>query len=646
MSAITGIVNLNKENIPVENGIRMKKCLEDFPFNQSDTWHKNNVYLGCHAQWITPESKHEKLPFYNSERKLAITSDAIIDNRDELFSYLQVEREKRESISDSELILLSYCKWEEDSPKYLVGDFAFLIWDERKQKLFGARDFSGSRTLYFHRNNQRIAISTIIEPLLQLQEIKKELNDQWLAEYIAISSVVDVVDTTITPYKHIEQLPPSHSFTIVDGKFKMTRYCTLSNNEPLKLKSNFEYEEAFQEVFQEAINSRLRTYKNVGAHLSGGLDSGTVASFAANGLKGQQKKLHTYSYIPPEGFEDFTPKYRLANETPYIQSTADYLEGTINNTYLDFESKDPFLEIDNFLEIMEMPYKFFENSIWLKGIYEKAHQDGVGVLLNGGRGNLTISWGPALEYYSLLLKQLKWIHLYKEVAAYSRNYGVKKSRTFSYVSKLAFPIINQISQSIKPYKYPRLINSEFANRTNVFEKLSFHGIHEVGDSFPDIFEDRKRHFQELFHWNATNTLSTKLSLRYGLWKRDPTNDLRVIRFCLSVPEEQNVQNGFDRSLIRRSTVNYLPDKVRLNQKYRGVQGVDWVHRMSSNWNHFVDELDLMVRESRVFEYLDEEVIKTAILKVKEGPRPERATDPYYRIAIRGLIINRFISKFH
>ena len=75
---------------------------------------------------------------------------------------------------------------------------------------------------------------------------------------------------------------------------------------------------------------------------------------------------------------------------------------------------------------MEMPYKFFENSIWLKGIFEKAHEEGIGVLLNGGRGNLSISWGPAIEYYAILLKKLKWIRLYKELNLYSNNIGVKK----------------------------------------------------------------------------------------------------------------------------------------------------------------------------------------------------------------------------
>ena len=109
---------------------------------------------------------------------------------------------------DSQLILLAYYKWGEESPKYLVGDFAFMIWDEREQKLFGARDFSGYRTLYYYRDHQRFAFCTTIEPLLKLPYIKKELNEEWLAEYLAISGMIDTVDARITPYKNIEQIPP------------------------------------------------------------------------------------------------------------------------------------------------------------------------------------------------------------------------------------------------------------------------------------------------------------------------------------------------------------------------------------------------------------------------------------------------------
>ena len=101
---------------------------------------QRKYFFGCHAQWITPESVGEQLPFYNYEKQLTITADAIIDNRDELFEKLQVDYSDRKNMADSELILLSYQKWGEEAPKYLVGDFAFMIWDE-KQMLLGPEIF-------------------------------------------------------------------------------------------------------------------------------------------------------------------------------------------------------------------------------------------------------------------------------------------------------------------------------------------------------------------------------------------------------------------------------------------------------------------------------------------------------------------------
>ena len=93
-------------------------------------------------------------------------------------------------------------------------------------------------------------------------------------------------------------------------------------------------------------------------------------------------------------------------------------------------------------------------------------------------------------------------------------------------------------------------------------------------------EHRRNHYQQLYVWNKSGVANTKISLRYSLWDRDPTNDLNVIRFCLSLPDEQYVQDGMERSFIRKATKNLLPDKVRLNQHVRGIQGADTVHRIS------------------------------------------------------------------
>ena len=90
-----------------------------------------------------------------------------------------------------------------------------------------------------------------------------------------------------------------------------------------------------------------------------------------------------------------------------------------------------------------MPYKFFENSFWLKGMFEKAHEEDIGVLLNGDRGNFTISWGLPLEYYSLLLKRLKWIRLYQELNHYRKNVGGSRLRNLKVITRIGFPILDR-----------------------------------------------------------------------------------------------------------------------------------------------------------------------------------------------------------
>lgn len=642
MSAIAGIYYINKQAFAVEHGDRLMGALQRYPADDVQTWHKGYIYFGCHAQWITPESVGERLPYYDEKKQLAITADAIIDNRAELFEKLHVPHFQR-NMSDSELILLAYDKWGKEAPKLLIGDYAFMIWDERRHLLFGARDYSGTRTLYFHRTSGRFAFCTTIEPLFTVPGVEKILNEQWLAEYLALPHMSESLDASSTVYKKVGQVPPSHTITVEGDKVSFSRYCVITDVEQLRLKSNEEYDEAFREVFQSAVTARLRTHRQVGAQLSGGLDSGSVVSFAAKDLLKLNKRLHTYSYVPPRDFVDWTPKSRMADERSYIQSTVQYV-GNIKDHYLDFKEKSPLTEIDNLLETLEMPYKFFENSAWHAGICEKASEQGVGVLLCGDMGNFTISWGQAVEYYAALLKKLNWICLFRELNQYSQNKGIKKSLIFPVIAKTAFPFLNRFSRSKKPVQYPFLVNPALAKRTDVFNKLKEHGVRLKNDK-RTVFELRKILLRDVFYYNHNGASAAKLSLRYSLWRRDPTNDERLVRFCLSVPEDQFVQNGLDRSLIRRATQNCLPDKVRLNHQVRGIQGVDWVHRMSPSWNTFVQELHQLSKDPVMSEFVDMQVVKTAISKVREGPRPEYALNPEYRILMRSLIIYRFLKKF-
>ncbi|MDT3699196.1 MAG: asparagine synthase-related protein [Thermincola sp.] len=644
MSAIAGIFHLDGETVKTEHSSRIIGALQKYPADRTQTWAKENVFLGCHAQWITPESAGEQLPYYDHKRKLAITADAIIDNRDELLERLHILQAYRKTISDSELILLAYQEWGEEAPKNLIGDFAFMIWDEKKRRFFGARDFSGCRTLYYFRTPQRFVFCSVIYPLFSLPYVHKELNEQWLAEFLAIPGPHDSTDITSTVYQNIEQLPPSHSISISSQGVKTSRYCTLTGGERLHFRTNQDYEEAFRDVFQSAVTARLRTHRNVGAHLSGGLDSGSVVSFAAKALQEQAKKLYTFSYVPTDDFVDWTPKHRIADERPLIIKTIRYV-GNIKDNFLDCAGKSPFSEIDDMLETIEMPYKFFENSFWIKEIYEQAQKLNIGVLLNGARGNFTISWGPALDYYASLLKKLKWIRLYREIYFYCHNMDVGRRRTLSIVRKKAFPFIERAFAPKDRYTFPELINPEFAKKTGVFNRLHEQGVNIGGSSTPSIYEGRKQQFEQLYYWNLNGTMGSKLSLRYSVWDRDPTNDLRVVRFCMALPEEQCVQNGVDRALVRRSTKGFLPDEVRLNQRVRGIQGADGVHRMLPAWNKFIDEILKLMADNNVSEFLNLEAVKAAISAIGSKPSPENAFDSEFKVLMRSLITYRFIKKF-
>ncbi len=640
MSAIAGFVHFHDEPIRSEIGAKLMCALQRFPADHSAAICTDHAYLGCHARWITPQSITEVMPMQHKERSRYITADAILDNRDTLCDLLQVEHRRRSIIGDGELILLAYDKWGTDAPAQLVGEFTFLIWDEQERTLFGARDQTGMRTLYYHFAQGRFSFCTALAPLFALPWVNRRLNERWMAEFLAIPGMMESTDLYATAFESIVQLPPAHSFVVKEGRIHYTHYDQLIPEQPLKLGSNEEYEEAFRDVLRSAVHARIRTHRQVGATLSGGLDSGTVASLAARALSEQDKSLHTYSYVPVADFEDWTNKRMAANERPYIEQTVEHI-GNIKPSYLDFEGRDPYTEIDSWLDLLGTPYKYYENSFWIRGIYERASKEQVGVLLTGARGNFTISWGPAIDYYTVLLRRLQWLRLYQELRLYCGYKQIKRSRMLSILARKAFGLAASSGTDKEGAVLP-LVHPELEQKYEVMTRIKEQELH--GEASLNSFDVRRRKFANLTIANKNGVMSTSLSLRYGVRERDPSGDLRVIRFCLAVPVEQFVQQGMDRSLIRRATRDYLPDSVRLNQRVRGVQGADWLHRILPQWPQFVAEVHGMLQDDKAAYYMDLGTVRQALTEIAQPPSPDYASHPSIRLLMRSLIAYRFIRE--
>ena len=281
MSAIYGLYDLNKNEFNHEKALKLEVGYDKYKFDKSNNYEKENLFLGSKQQFFTKEAKREILPFYNDENKVVITADAIIDNREELIKVLDLDKD----ITDSQLILNAYLKWQEECVQHLIGDFAFVIYDEIKERLFAARDHVGKRTFYYIFKENEFTFSTSIKPLAEMKSVLESLviNEKWLIDYLAIEGAISSIDLNETIYKDIRQLPPAHCLMVSKNGIAVKQYWFPEKIEQIKM-SDEEYVEKFKEIYQEAVECRLRTSKNIGIMISSGLDSTSVAAFAADSL--------------------------------------------------------------------------------------------------------------------------------------------------------------------------------------------------------------------------------------------------------------------------------------------------------------------------------------------------------------------------
>jgi len=614
MGAVCGIY-LRTAGSSFDHQTHGKKMMENlilYPYDMANTWNDGQVFFGNTNNHITPESCYEVLPRFLDDEQLAMTSDAIIDNRDELMYELGISEDVSICIPDSELILKAYLKWGEDCPKHLIGDYAFAIWDKKKKMIFCVRDHVGKRTLYYYNSGDIFAFATVIKPLLTLKDNRVEFNEEWIANNLATNIPLNQLDTNTTVYKDVYQLPPSHVLKITVDAIELLKYWDPCKVKRLKLKNNEEYEKAFRKVYFEAIKCRLRSNKSVGVLLSSGLDSGSVACIAAPMLNKEGKSLKAYTSVPFEEYKDWVGSNATADESELIKS----ILRQYNNIDVKFcasEGINSYNSLDRLLVLMEFPFKYVQNLFWVDELVSNARKEGCSVILNGQSGNYTVSFGDIASFFYTMITKGKLVAGLKEAYHYSiannRNY---KSVLFSLlvlcvpksiISLYKFLRGNSSHNKNEPPK--ALINSEFAKLNKIDKKLKKYKFGKYASKVRTI-DDIHRFTADGLLFSQAAEVEAKLSLQYGIVLRDPTRDKRVIEFCMSLPETQMVHKGVERSIIKRSMKNILPDKIRLNNTTRGVQSADWIQRLNSEWDNIKVEYIDAINKPQIQRWIDKD----------------------------------------
>jgi len=565
MSIFFGIFNRNGTPVNTNIANNMFKVMTNWNLDINNLLIDGPVAIGHGMLWNTLESKYEHLPL--DKDSYILTMDARIDNRYELAKQLELPNCPMSQIGDSELILAAYKKWGEECPKYLLGDFAFVIWDKKKQQLFCARDYIGIKPFYYYLDNEKFIFSNEIKIFFAYPGIEYTLNKNAIAYYLKYNFLAE---QSTTFYENIHKLLPATTLIIKKNEEKIYTYWEAEKCPKIRYENVDEYIYKARELLEKAVYDRMRSIYPIASHLSGGLDSSSIAVLASRKLAENRHTLTGFNWIPilDHNNNDYF-EWRNSKKIALLEN--------IKHKAIDLSEND-ILDIYKTVDITlgDAISFWYENPI-----QQYASKKGIRVILSGTGGDQFISHKgreKSVEFFSR--------ENYKRInrASHSKISGVLNMirETIKYVIRpiipnLAFCFYNRTNCR---YKTPKYVQPSIAE---LMKKL------RISNGPIDNTDVQKSMISELTSgsiqsridsWSTSGRLN-KLEYRY------PLLDKRLVEFALGIPEELFSQNGKKRFLFRRMIEDLLPHEITwFETKYEPVRVKNYMtmaKKAHNNW---------------------------------------------------------------
>jgi asparagine synthase (glutamine-hydrolysing) len=237
------------------------------------------IALGHRRLSIIDLSECGNQPLRNAEGNVLLIFNG------ELYNYRELKNELTDyeyrSATDSEVVLAAYERWSFNCLEHLDGMFAFLIYDARSKKVFGARDRFGVKPLYWAQHKTGYIFSSEIRSILSTGLVNAEISRNAVGNFLKYQSVFPP-DTMIDG---IHKLGPGKYFIYTQNDFTIKEYWKIENYR-LELKPDT-YPEAVKktrDLFFSAVEKRLVSDVPFGAFLSGGIDSAAVVAAMSSTL--------------------------------------------------------------------------------------------------------------------------------------------------------------------------------------------------------------------------------------------------------------------------------------------------------------------------------------------------------------------------
>jgi len=534
MSGFITVYNTNEKPIERKMLASMVQSLQHRGPDRQDIHIDGSLGMGHTLFRTTFEADYDTQPA-TLDGNVWITSSARIDDRENLINKLGKSREiVLDKTPDYELILHAYNKWGEDCLKYLLGDFAFVIWDAKEKKIFCAKDRFSMRQLYYFYKNGELVLGNSLHTMLQYPGISPELSDDAIAGFLLFGSYT-WIDKSLTISKDVRSLLPAHKMVFKNGKITISRYWDLPMDLPLlRYQKRSDYLDHFRDIFKTAVKDRLRT-PSVAISMSGGMDSSAVAAMVHQ-LQEESRPAELKVQAVTSVFDHlFNSK-----ERHYAGIVAKHLDIPIHYIPGDDAS---------FIRPMVLTTSPTENYLpeyWHN--FSKITSSYSRVLLTGMSADNLIYPSPAI--YSM--KEINPLKTILEMYRLKKLYGKSPSIGSGIRSWIKKKTGKKLLSS--PYPYPDWINTEFEERLQL-KKIWAEHLQQ---------EQEYKHPRHPFAYNALansnwNSDDTYMKCEFTpAEQRDPFLDLRLIEFLYALP---SIPWFFQKHILRESMRGILPDTI-------------------------------------------------------------------------------------
>ncbi len=552
MSGIAGIIHF--DGAPVEPG-QIESMTAAMAYRGPDGishWAKGSVALGQCMLRTTPESLEEAQPLANEDQSLVLVMDGRVDNWEELRKELLGRGAVLRTRADAELVLRAYEVWDRDCVAHIDGDFALVIWDARKEKVFCARDRLGNKPFYYHWDGKTFAFGSELHPILALPWVEGVPNEGMLAEIIAD----EWYSRDETLWRGILRLIAGH-WMEVDALCPRTKqYWEPDYREILPFQKDEEYIEYYRELFTDTVRRLSRSHRPVTYAVSGGLDSSAILSVAL--------QLQHAGKLPAPDINAFTLAFQDSGEDSdlsYARALAAQLNIRIH------EIPPSVMPLGWFSERARIVRDFPGypiGSAYRSLLQQVSVTQGV-VLLTGAGGDQWLQ-GSRI-YYADELAAANWKKLWGCLKSDEEAFGMRRAAwwlmRYGVIPLLPAQIktpLRYIAQSVhrKPVRNAFWLSQRMQTILN-FRREAFksHGVEGVRTRGQRVLLSTLRYAFDSYGAE----LAENFSSGFGLETRHPFQTAKFVQLAFSTPERMRLHGGRQKYIHFRALQGVVPQKI-------------------------------------------------------------------------------------